>query len=453
MNRTNKSKVFSLLVALAMVAGLLLAFPMAASADEVSDANPTVQFDVKKIFETKQAGKWPVGTAPTFNFTLTSSAYANGPADTSAPFTAYTAANLPMPGGAAGGTATLAIDQFNSTETSTTQTLDAVFDTITYTQSGVYTYTIAESTATGSKVPGVVYDSGVYYLNVYVENVVDEDTGLPIINTGTGMPYVTISAVTVYKNTNELAGEEAGGDTSTPDPDRETDGKIEIVTPGDDDGDDVDDGGNEDSIDVDTDAVIVQTTLTNTFDIADFTIAKTVTGGQADVTKPFSFDIALVKAAGGADTSVYAYEIYDNGTTPTLADSGNTSNTGTTTVQLKHNQFVKVYTPYGTKATVTETDASATGYKTSIVGVHGTASITPVTDAESSRTLGQQIIASDGANTQDFVNNMESITPTGVFMNVLPYAVVALLAGLGIFLWLFAKRRRNQEPEQSNGGL
>lgn len=441
-NRTF-SKALAGLMALVLALGLLMALPMTALAKPANEAS--VQIDVEKYFTTTVAGKWPNVTS--FEFTLAPYSYTNGPASLTSPYTNYSKANMPMPGGSAGGTHVFTVANFSTTDVGTQQDRDTLLDPITYDQMGVYTYTIKETIPT-PKVSGVEYDTGTYYVNVYVKNVVDQN-GEIVMDPATNKPYVTVSDITVFRETNGIAtdttGDNGGADPVTGD----EDGKQEIVDPEDpkpDPGPD-DDGDDNTPFEYD-DGLLVIVKPENAYKVAELKIAKTVKGAMADITKTFSFQVDIKKADGTADTAAYPYTIYDDKdavvATSTITSGG--------TIPLKHKQYVKVYAPLGAKVTITETDASAGTYKTSITGIHGAVTPTAVTDATSSRTLGEVTLAGT-TNEQSFVNTAEDITPTGVWMNIWPYVLIVALAVAGVGLWLISGKKKGKRTEKNGDGL
>ena len=85
-------------------------------------------------------------------------------------------------------------------------------------------------------------------------------------------------------------------------------------------------------------------------------------------------------------------------------------------------------------------------------GVNGSTVPTPKTDLTSNKTLGQ-VTVEDGTNTQDFVNKKDAVTPTGVWMNIWPYVLIAAVAIAGIALWMVGKRKGKKTVKQSESGL
>lgn len=156
--------------------------------------------------------------------------------------------------------------------------------------------------------------------------------------------------------------------------------------------------------------------IENHYTTHDLTITKNVTGNQGDKNKAFSFTVKVDGAAGEQ------YKIVVNNGTAEVLTSGTE-----TTITLEHGQSAVIY---GLSAndtyTVTETDYSDDGYTTTIGG-------------ETTRTATGKISAN---TTVTVVNDKSVSTPTGVLMNIAPYAIMIVLAGACAVLFL---RKKNHE--------
>jgi hypothetical protein len=433
-------------VLVAVLALTLAMFPAgSALADDPTEHSNQANITVSKTLETLQSGIFPNVTS--FQFLLEPVMYTPGP--TSAGSIAYTAANLPMPGGTTGPQA-ITINGFSPTAPGTTQTLSTTTSNITYVQAGVYTYRLTEripgttdalGTVPGSPVAGVEYDETVYYVNVYVGNVLNDD-GTVMLD-GSGHPVVNVYAITAWEtnntsNTDPTQPDNNGNPPIPNHPGELDDGKIGIVIPDDNDGDPRN----------------ISYPFVNDYNTASLVVTKLVSGYLADPNLGFSFILNLVRPAGGADTTNYPYQIYDMGAdravggtddTAVSGGTGNITNGGSFT--LKHNQYIQIIgLPTGERVTTTE--QGTTDYRTTITVQHGNpGTLTTVrTDVTTNKTTNQQIIVTgeNAVNQQNFNNKKESIMPTGVLLDVLPYALLLAVGIAGVAL-VFRKRRVNEQ--------
>jgi len=435
-------RMFLLLLAMALV----LAPLTTAMATDPASYNSNANITVGKTLTATTAGIFPSVTS--FGFLLEPVGYTPGP--TSPGSTAYTTANLPMPGGTTG-PQVITVSGFSATATGTTQTQTTTTGNIAYTQAGIYTYRLTEripgttdtlGTVPGSPIAGVDYDETIYYINVYVTNVLNDD-GTPLLNAGN--PVVNVSAITAWETTNtgnlDPLGQDNGGVGPIANNPGEPDtGKIGITLPP------STDGGIRN----------ISYPFVNDYNTAALTVTKLVTGDMADPKLAFSFTLALVSPSGGNDSASYTYQKYDMGSdhavggSATAADtavaggSGTIANGGTFT--LTHNQYIQIIgLPSGERVTTTE--SGTTDYRTTITVQHGNTATPAVlttvrTNVTANKTTGQQTIftGAGAVNQENFTNNKESVTPTGVILNILPYALLAIVAVVVIVILL--KKRK-----------
>lgn len=430
-NYGKTGRILMLLLALALVL-----VPITSSLADIPTAyNANANITVGKTLTTTAAGVYPNVTS--FQFLLEPVGYTPGPTTG----TAYTASNLPMPsGGAAGTPMAITISGFSQSAGGTSQSNTTTTNNITYTQAGVYTYRLTEripgttdvlGTVPGSPVVGVDYDTTVYYINVYVTNVLNDD-GTPKLD-ALGNQVVNVSAITAWETNNsgnlDPMGQDNGGNGPiTNNPGELDDGKIGITVPS-------SSNGNPRNISY---------PFVNDYNTASLTVAKKVTGDMADVNLSFSIRVNLSTSAGATDTSTYAYQIYnmgaDNaigGTDDTLNSSGSVTNAST--LSLKHNQYALIIgLPAGERVTTTE--LLATDYTTSVSVQHGNPGT--ATTINNSKTSNQRtIVTGDNAvNRHIYTNNKQSVTPTGVLLNILPYALLAIVAVVLVVILL--KKRK-----------
>lgn len=426
-----KTKLFSRAASALLAGAIVLGMSTTAFAATIPAAySPDANITIGKTLTTKQAGVWPDTTE--FAFNLEAVGYTAGP-DTSNPaYTVYTKANLPMPAAGTANTGaalntdgamaeTITVSGFDKTNAGTTQTLNVTTGNATYTQAGVYTYKLTENIpADADKEPGVTYDSNIYYVNVYVTNVLNEN-GTPLLGDN-GLPVVNVSNITAYNGTNGTTDPTLPSST----------GKTNITTP---------DATSSDPRNI-------AYPFTNDYTTTDLTVTKKVTGTMADVNKEFNFTLNLTNSLGATDTRSYAYQVWSmgadeakGGTDDTMVTT--TGKSGTLTngdpFTLKHDEYI-VITGLATGEKVTVIENAATDYKTTITTQNGTTGPTTpdVTNLTDNKTAGEKTISTDvGAiNNQDFVNNKEAVTPTGIALENIPFVLIISAAGIALFFML-----------------
>ncbi|MBU5479802.1 DUF7601 domain-containing protein [Blautia sp. MSJ-19] len=158
--------------------------------------------------------------------------------------------------------------------------------------------------------------------------------------------------------------------------------------------------------------------FTNTYEhggaenINDLTIAKEVTGKIGNKSHGFQFKISV----DPSDTGEKYYVAYSDGTV--IAEEWDGSEK---TFTLSNGQSAKIYgLSAGDTYTVTETEANADGYTTTIDGA-----------ATEDGTKSGSITADTNVN---YTNDKDVPTPTGIAMDVAPYAImvaVAFILGFG----------------------
>lgn len=152
------------------------------------------------------------------------------------------------------------------------------------------------------------------------------------------------------------------------------------------------------------------------------TISKKVTGGSGDQTKDWNFTVTFAAPANvPAGWSIQNIKVIDNSG---VAQEGKVSADGTVAFVLKHGQSYKFdNVVVGTTYTVTEAESGQDGYTTS--GEVKTATA----------------IKDSGTNGTEVVNNKESITPTGLIVNNLPFIMLGCVAVAGVVAYGAAKRK------------
>ena len=131
------------------------------------------------------------------------------------------------------------------------------------------------------------------------------------------------------------------------------------------------------------------------------TISETVKGSLADINKDFDFTINVLKDYVGIN-STYAY---------TGSKTGNlVFSNGNATFSLKHNESISTYLPVGNTYTITQNSDGYTLSKSNYTGTLTTDTISTFTDT------------------------LEGTTPTGIFIDLIPYILLITFGILGIFL-------------------
>jgi hypothetical protein len=169
---------------------------------------------------------------------------------------------------------------------------------------------------------------------------------------------------------------------------------------------------------------------------------------MADVNKEFNFTLNLTNSLGATDTRSYAYQVWSMGAdeakggiddtmVTTTGKSGTLTNGDAFT--LKHDEYI-VITGLATGEKVTVIENAATDYKTTITTQNGTTGPTTpdVTNLTDNKTAGEKTISTEvGAiNNQDFVNNKEAVTPTGIALENIPFVLIISAAGIALFFML-----------------
>ena len=316
----------------------------------------------------------------------------------------YTKATEPMPqtgvtgsGDARQAEVTIAAVDFTAAGDGLSKTGSKAFDAISYTTPGIYTYQLTETAGT---VPGLTYDGTVRYVNVYVDNVTDADGTVTLNEDGT--PWVTVTAITVWKGTNHTG---TAADTTD---------KVTVSNSG-----------------------TVTAPFTNTFGStaeSRLDVSKLVKGAAGNTNEQFTFQLQT------SSTAALAYQVFNGTTAVTDAGkSGTIANNGTFT--LKSGETVHIY---GLKAndTYTVTEQGAADYRTSIAGSSGSTAAIAV--AEDNKTVGQQTFQADKTDIQTFTNTKGATPPTGIVMDIMPFALLAGSAVLMAAVLIIRKFRAAQ---------
>lgn len=288
-------------------------------------------------------------------------------------------------------------DDTDLTKTEVSKSTAAItLGTTGLTHAGVYKYTITEQTGTYK---GVSYDTTPKDLFVYVGYAADD--------TNQAGPLQVLYTVVVDEDNTEYDG-----------------GKTNNV---------VNDYGVEDSDDK----------------LGNLTIEKTVTGAQGDKESDFQFTIKI----NGQTGEKYAATVYTkgaDGTYPATSTETYTFETGNSkTIAMHHGEKI-VITGLSADDTyeISEVEADQNGYTTTVTGANANDTFDIVDEDKISTGSIATVATDDDGDKVDanktivYTNKRDASTPTGIVMNVAPYALLVVVAVAGCFVFL---RKRNED--------
>lgn len=388
------SKVLSAVLALVMCMAMgTTAFAANSTGSETTPATATI---VKEL-------QIPGGTttpAATFTFTATS-ATTDAPEIASKSVT-YTAADT-----AADGKLYKTID---------------LFENVTFSHAGEYVYTVKETSGTytaGDK-ETMTYSAAEYKLTVVVKN-------------GENGPYIAEIAAQQMKDDagTDVSADGTKVDPNPTNPSNPTSGGVRFVNT-------YVKGGSIVKPDPENPEGPDKTDPTDAL----MTIAKTVTGDIGDMVTPFKFTVSASNPSlvPETDQTVKARIYNADGT------YGNDIIIGSNTeVSLAHGQklvFLNLYA--GATVSFKETDAIAIEkYNVSAVVKNGDAAAESC-DKETVTSTGITVTpVSENKASATVTNNLESMSPTGVIINNLPFIMMIVVAAAGFVAYIAAKRRRS----------
>lgn len=169
------------------------------------------------------------------------------------------------------------------------------------------------------------------------------------------------------------------------------------------------------------------------------TITKTVTGDQGNKKQDFNFTVTftapkyVTKKADGTDWTVA--DITVNG------ETGKVAADGTVSFMLKSGDsatFDNIVV--GTTYTVSETEAGADGYDTTLKATYNGSTDTEETLTQTAKTSKSELV-SDQTNKSDVTNHKDGSVVTGVIVNNAPFIVMIGAAAAGVVAYGSAKRK------------
>ncbi len=176
-------------------------------------------------------------------------------------------------------------------------------------------------------------------------------------------------------------------------------------------------------------------TITNTYTTHKVTVGKTVEGNQGNTDKDFSFTVTV----NGAEGEQYTL-IKENDTEHPITLTSGTPQP----VSLKDGQTFVIYgLSENDTYTVEETDYSSEGYVTSYDSAYVEGDKRTDKDVESGNSISSVKIGNDDDSVM-FYNYKDASTPTGIMMDIAPYAVLVVIAAAGCFIFL---RKRHAKED------
>lgn len=175
----------------------------------------------------------------------------------------------------------------------------------------------------------------------------------------------------------------------------------------------------------------------NTYTTYDLTLEKQVTGSMGELTKEFDFTIALT---GGPKSASITAKQNDTNVTVTFDANGDAN---ITNIKLADDGTFKIAgLPDTTAYTITENLDAKDGYTVSTTG----SATSPLTNSQLSNATTNLTVSGNlsdhpatGTEKITFTNNRDAVTPTGVAMDIAPYALMVVLAGGAGFTFLRKK--------------
>lgn len=172
--------------------------------------------------------------------------------------------------------------------------------------------------------------------------------------------------------------------------------------------------------------------INNSYETANLTLKKEVKGNQGDKNKEFTFTVNITDAVPG---TVYAVDLTNANSAGPAEITVNTDGKATATYNLSNNEFVVIKgLTEKTNYTITETDYSGEGYKTTYKVGAGEAT-------------GGNAYTADDMGTVDtsvtFTNTKNGTVPTGILLETAPYMILGAVVLAGIVVLFVTRRRRS----------
>lgn len=188
-------------------------------------------------------------------------------------------------------------------------------------------------------------------------------------------------------------------------------------------------------------------------------ISKQVTGDYAEKDRYFTYNLKFIRPATVTGNGItYKAYVLDS-TNAVVTSASNTSDTineggfgkyfdvtvdNPAIVKLKHGQKL-VFTDVHIGAYYEAIEQGAAGYTPSVkVTVNGETPVDLAGSAGTSLSAGLRIIGDQGANTAAFTNIYQSVTPTGIIIDNLPFILLLTVAVGTLVLFVVVKARKRR---------
>lgn len=161
------------------------------------------------------------------------------------------------------------------------------------------------------------------------------------------------------------------------------------------------------------------------------TVTKIVTGNAANPNDTFEFTVSVTNKDGVATGEAYKVVYTNGGEEQTAVLNSNAEGTSITVKGIKDDDTITIYgLSASDKFTVTETNGTTQGYT--------------VTDTDEASDQGTVTGVADGQDyTETITNTKDATTPTGIMMDIAPYAALVVIAAAGCFIFL--RKRHGKE--------
>ena len=180
--------------------------------------------------------------------------------------------------------------------------------------------------------------------------------------------------------------------------------------------------------------------FTADYDTYSLTVKKYITGDMATMSETFDFTVNFTNLPEGVQLKKGGNDISGNAITDKLGNGNTIVITGIPAVAKDGTQV---------SYTVSEKFATSRGYNTKyevntdVAAWQGTSAekIEGVDeDGTTTMTSKSQNMSTSTTNVIEFNNNKESVSPTGIVMNVAPYVLLVVVAAAGCFVFLRKRR-------------
>ena len=168
---------------------------------------------------------------------------------------------------------------------------------------------------------------------------------------------------------------------------------------------------------------------TDTYTTYTLTVTKNVEGAMADMTQKFSIDVDFTGLSEGTKVKVDGVQ---------TADGASADGALSVNKSLGDDESMTITgVPADAVYTVVENIAKTEGYTTTATVQQGTGTPTAatVTVADTTRTVAQQTMGKND-NAVVVTNTKDAVNPTGIILNVAPYALMVVIALAGVVVFL-----------------